>query len=109
MSLDFGKQLVTGRKAEEVQVIFFFKRLIIIFDIHIWYNFWWILFSGNFATPNFGTTAIPEEQKDFMNGIFEKVEKWLKNAKPDEKLMLDSCNPFQRRLIYRFVIKFVIN
>ena len=67
------------------------------------------LFSGNFSTPNFGTTAIPEEQKDFMNGIFEKVEKWLKNAKPDEKLMLDSCNPFQRRLIYRFVIKFVIN
>ena len=68
-----------------------------------------ILFSGNFATPNFGTTAIPEEQKEFMNGIFEKVDKWLKNAKPDEKLMLDSCNPFQRRLIYRFVIKFVIN
>ena len=67
------------------------------------------LFSGNFATPNFGTTAIPEEQKEFMNGIFEKVDKWLKNAKPDEKLMLDSCNPFQRRLIYRFVIKFVIN
>ena len=106
MRLDFGKQLVTGRKAGEVQVNFskkIFKKYLhmVQFLVH--------LFSGNFSTPNFGTTAIPEEQKDFMNGIFEKVEKWLKNAKPDEKLMLDSCNPFQRRLIYRFVIKFVIN
>ena len=86
-----------------------FKKIIFLSFIYLVKNYRLILFSGNFATPNFGTTAIPEEQKEFMNGIFEKVDKWLKNAKPDEKLMLDSCNPFQRRLIYRFVIKFVIN
>ena len=60
--------------------------------------------SQSFTTPNnSGTTVVPEEQKDFINKIHDRVEKWLKDSNYDEKMLLDSCNPFQRRLIYSTV------
>ena len=58
------------------------------------------------ATPNAGMAIVPEEQKDFVNNVHEKVENWLKTPTKndeDKKMMLDSCSPFQRRLIYSTV------
>ena len=60
--------------------------------------------TGNFATPtNTGFTPVPDDQKEFIDKIYEQVEKWLKDENNKEQLKLDSCNAFQRRLIYNNV------
>ena len=61
------------------------------------------------TTPGGGTLngspfVVPEDQKDFVQSIMTKVQKWLDNPEnPTQPLILESCNAFQRRLIYSTV------
>lgn len=63
--------------------------------------------SSNFATPTACSTnvsfIVPDEHKDFVEETITKVETWLGSDKAKEKLELDSCNAFQRRLLYNTV------
>lgn len=43
---------------------------------------------------------VPEDQKDFVEKTLKMVEKWLKDSNNRNPLYLESCNPFQRRILY---------
>lgn len=60
---------------------------------------------SNGATPSFispsskGPAHIPEEHKDFINRVVEKVEALLSNS--EKTVDLEPCTGFQRKLIYQ--------
>jgi len=50
------------------------------------------------TTPNNRHVAIPNDQKEFMQSIFSKIETFM--AGEEEDLVLEDCNAFQRKLIF---------
>ncbi|KPP65258.1 poly(A)-specific ribonuclease PARN-like, partial [Scleropages formosus] len=46
-----------------------------------------------------GPVSVPEEHKDFINEVLDKVEDLLKNS--DKSFKLEPCTGFQRKLIYQ--------
>ncbi|XP_005103432.1 poly(A)-specific ribonuclease PARN [Aplysia californica] len=62
------------------------------------------LLSPGFASPGEkkGSMPVPEEQKPFLNGVFDKISNFL-DSDESEPLPLPPCNAFQRKLIYQSV------
>lgn len=55
-------------------------------------------------TPNAGVSdQVPPDQREFISDIEKKFATWLKDSKNTEKLTIDNCNAYQRRLIYNCV------
>ncbi|ESO93334.1 hypothetical protein LOTGIDRAFT_216162, partial [Lottia gigantea] len=52
--------------------------------------------------PNKGPIAIPDDQKDFINGIVDSISCFM-DKNDEQSLDLPSCNGFQRKLIYQTV------
>ena len=58
--------------------------------------------------------VVPEDQKEFSEAVLTKVQKWLENPDAREPCILEKCNAFQRRIVYRhdslrnhlFLVKF---
>lgn len=54
----------------------------------------------SFISPSAKSSAhVPEEHKDFINRVVEKVEALIRNS--DKSLVLEPCTGFQRKLIYQ--------
>ncbi|XP_031417976.1 poly(A)-specific ribonuclease PARN isoform X2 [Clupea harengus] len=53
----------------------------------------------SFISPSKGPMNVPEEHKDFINRVIEKVEGLLNNS--EKTVDLDPCTGFQRKLIYQ--------
>ncbi|XP_072319625.1 poly(A)-specific ribonuclease PARN isoform X2 [Eucyclogobius newberryi] len=53
----------------------------------------------SFLSPSKSPAHVPEEHKDFISRVVQKVEALLSNA--DKSLDLDPCTGFQRKLIYQ--------
>jgi hypothetical protein len=45
--------------------------------------------------------VVPEDQRDFAESTSKKVQNWLENPDARAPLILESCNAFQRRIVYR--------
>ena len=62
-------------------------------------------FYSNFAigggNMNGGGFVVPEDQRDFAESTSKKVQNWLEDPDARAPLILESCNAFQRRIVYR--------
>ena len=63
------------------------------------------IFYSNFAigggNMNGGGFVVPEDQRDFAESTSKKVQNWLEDPDARAPLILESCNAFQRRIVYR--------
>ncbi|XP_034043619.1 poly(A)-specific ribonuclease PARN isoform X2 [Thalassophryne amazonica] len=55
--------------------------------------------AGTPSPSSKGPASVPEEHKDFINRVIEKVEALFKNS--EKSLDLEPCTGFQRKLIYQ--------
>jgi len=52
---------------------------------------------------NGGGFVVPEDQRDFAESTSKKVQNWLEDPDARAPLILESCNAFQRRIVYSTV------
>lgn len=52
--------------------------------------------------PGKGPIQVPEEQKEFINTVCERVSSFI-DSEGDDVMQLDPCNGFQRKLIYQTI------
>ena len=63
-------------------------------------------FVYRFSTPGRSEyIPVPEEQKDYIDSKIKEVESWFNSEDSKTPMLLDKCNPFQRRLLYQEVQK----